>query len=61
LYFNFLAALSAARPKRQPSHDGRVLFAGDTCAEGVALGYVEGAMAAGERAADAVRADERAC
>ena len=38
----------------EPTHDGKILFAGDTCAEGVALGYVEGAMAAGERAADAI-------
>ena len=40
----------------EPTHDGRVLFAGDACAEGVALGYVEGAMSSGERAADAVLA-----
>ena len=38
----------------EPTHDGRVLFAGDTCAVGVGLGYVEGAMAAGERAADVI-------
>ena len=38
----------------EPTHDGRVLFAGDACAVGVGLGYVEGAMAAGERAADVI-------
>ncbi|MFK7804715.1 MAG: flavin monoamine oxidase family protein [Anaerolineae bacterium] len=43
----------------EPTHDGRVLFAGDACAEGVALGYVEGAMASGERAADVLLANER--
>ena len=45
----------------EPTHDGRVLFAGDTCAVGVGLGYVEGAMAAGERAADAIIAMEADC
>lgn len=40
----------------EPTHDGRVLFAGDACAEGTALGYVEGAMFSGERAANAVLA-----
>ena len=38
----------------EPTHNGRVLFAGDTCAVGVGLGYVEGAMTAGERAADTI-------
>ena len=33
-----------------------VLFAGDACAEGTALGYVEGAIFSGERAAKAVLA-----
>ncbi len=41
----------------EPIHGGRVLFAGDACAEGVALGYVEGAMTSGERAADVVLAN----
>jgi len=40
----------------EPTHDGRVLFAGDACAEGTALGYVDGAMYSGERAANAVLA-----
>ena len=40
----------------EPTHDGKVLFAGDACAEGVALGYVEAAMDSGERAADMVLA-----
>jgi len=40
----------------EPTHDGKVLFAGDACAEGTALGYVEGAMFSGERAAKAVLA-----
>ena len=38
----------------EPTHGGRVLFAGDACAEGVALGYVEGAMRSGEHAADVI-------
>jgi len=38
----------------KPTHDGTVLFAGDACVEGTFLGYVEGAMDSGERAADAV-------
>lgn len=42
----------------EPTHGGRVLFAGDACAEGVALGYVDGAMIAGERAADVLLAAE---
>ena len=41
----------------EPTHGGRVLFAGDACAEGVALGYVEDAMTSGERAADVILAD----
>ena len=43
----------------EPTHGGRVLFGGDACSEGVALGYVEGAMNSGERAADALLANER--
>ncbi|NKB39981.1 MAG: NAD(P)-binding protein [Ilumatobacter sp.] len=40
----------------EPTHDGMVLFAGDACAEGTALGYVEGAIFSGERAAKDVLA-----
>jgi len=43
----------------EPTHNGLVLFAGDACADGTALGYVEGAIFSGERAANAVVADAR--
>ncbi len=38
----------------QPIHGGRVLFAGDACADGTFLSNVEGALVSGERAAEAV-------
>lgn len=40
----------------EPTHGGKVLFAGDACAEGTFLASVEGAMVSGERAADAILA-----
>ena len=43
----------------EPTHNGRVLFAGDACAEGTALSYVEGAIFSGERAANAILAGPR--
>jgi len=42
----------------ETTHGGRVLFAGDACAEGTFLGSVEGAMVSGERAADVILAAE---
>ena len=38
----------------QPTHSGRVLFAGEACGDGTFLGNVEGALFSGERAADAI-------
>ena len=38
----------------EPCHNGRLLFAGDSCTDGTYLSSVEGAITSGERAADTV-------